>query len=428
MPHTILLRLPAPGQEDTEWLSIDDAGEPAAARARGPLSLAAAVARSARVVVLAPAAQILLAEPELPPGSGPKLARAVPFALEEQLTEDVDHLVFALGKRHAGGGTPVAVVSRSVLQGWLADLGAAGIDPVALYADMALLPQNPGQTVLWLEQARLSVRRPGRLPFAVELTPVTEALIVAGIIPDPLAAHSAAHGVSKPHALESAVLYVTRDDWSRVQAEFEKLAAQFASLKIQLLPDGPLPWLARDLAATDAVNLLQGEFARTTDYGAGWHRWRTAAALAAGLLAIHVAAEGFQLHRAQHETALLDSDIAQVFSTAMPAVEMRDARRQMQTRLDRIRHSGPGPQHFLRTLEVLGGALTAAPKTSIDALSYRENNLDMKVTAPSLAALSQLSQWVSKQGLTAEIQSSTPIGAGVEAHVQMRTAGAKARP
>lgn len=420
MPHSLLLRLPAPGKEDTEWLSIDDAGVPAEARQRGPLSLAAAVGRSAKIVIIAPATQILLAEPDLPPGSGVKLARAVPFALEEQLTEDVDQLVFALGKRRSGGGTPVAVVSRSVLQGWLSQLEGAGIDPAAVYADMSLLPQNPGQTVLWLENARLSVRRPGKLPFAVELTPVAEALIVAGVIADPLAADPASH------TLESAILYVTREDWALVQDAFEKLADQFASLKIQLLTEGPLPWLARGLDATDAVNLLQGEFARTADYGASWRRWRTAAALAVGLLVVHVAAQSFQLRQAKHETASLDSEIAQVFSTAMPAVEMQDARRQMQNRLDRIRHSGPGPQNFLRTLQALSGAITATPKTSIDALSYREDSLDMKVTAPSLAALSQLSQLMGKQGLTADIQSSTPVGNGVEAHMQVRTAGSKA--
>jgi general secretion pathway protein L len=421
MPHTILLRLPAPGQEDAEWLSIDEAGVPATARQRGPLSLAAAVARSARVVVVAPATQILLAEPELPPGSGVKLARAVPFALEEQLTEDVDHLVFALGKRRPTGGTPVAVVSRSVLQGWLAQLAAAGIEPVAIYADMSLLPANPGQTVLWLENSRLAVRRPGKLPFAVELTPVTEALIVAGVIADPLAEHGSAK------VPESALLYVTREDWAKVQDEVEKLVDQFESLKIQLLPDGPLPWLARSLADTDAVNLLQGEFARTKDYGARWHRWRAVAALAVGLLVVHVAAEAVQLRQAKRETAALDTEIAQVFTAAMPGEPMQSPRRQMQTRLDRIRHSGPGPEYFLRTLQVLSGALAATPKTSIDSMSYREEALDMKVTAPGLAELSQLTQLVGKQGLAAEIQSSTAVGSGVEAHLQVRTAGSKTR-
>jgi len=424
MPYTVLLRLPAAGQKETEWLSIDDVGVTAAARQRGPLSLAAAVARSAKVVAIAPAAQILLAEPELPPGSGIKLARAAPFALEEQLTEDIDHLYFALGKRRPSGATPVAVVSRSVLTGWISELNAAGIDPVAIYADMALLPQNPGQTVLWLESDRLSVRRPGSLPFAVHLTRITEALVVAGVIADPLATDTVAAPRERPPS-ESVILYATREDWATVQPEFEGLAHHFASFKIQLLPDGPLPWLARELAATDAVNLLQGEFAKTTDYGAHWRRWRTAVALAGGLLVIHVGAQALQLRQAKHTTAALDTEIAQVFSAAMPAEQMQEPRRQMQARLDRIRRFGAGPQHFLRTLQILSEALSATPNTRIDAMSYRDGSLDMKVTAPDLAALSRLSQLMGNQGLSAEIQSSTPVGSGVEAHLQVRPLGSK---
>src|SRR5580698_10202185 len=125
MPQTLLLRLPSPGQEETEWLTIDDTGQSETVRQRGSLTLAAAVSRTGKVVVLAPATQILLAEPELPPGSGVKLARAVPFALEEHMTDDIDHMSFAVGRHRASGGTPVAAVSRAVLQGWIADLKAA---------------------------------------------------------------------------------------------------------------------------------------------------------------------------------------------------------------------------------------------------------------------------------------------------------------
>jgi type II secretion system protein L len=309
-----------------------------------------------------------------------------------------------------------------VLEGWLTQLRAAGIEPAALYADVALLPQNPGQTVLWLEGARLSVRRPGKLPFAVELTPVAEALVVAGVIADPLGADGASH------VLENAILYASREDWAMRQGEIEALRDRFASLTIQLLPEGPLPWLARGLAATDAVNLLQGEFARAAEYGTGLSRWRTPAALAAVLLALHVAADALQILKDRRDTAKLDGEIAEVFAAAMPAVELRDPRRQMQTRLDRIRHSGPGAQHFLRALEVMSAAISTTPNAHIDSLSYRDESLSLKVLAPSLEALSRLSQLVAKQGLSTEIQSSTPVGAGVEAHLQVRTAGAKARP
>ncbi|HTC39566.1 MAG TPA: type II secretion system protein GspL, partial [Steroidobacteraceae bacterium] len=241
----MLLRLPPSGQEETEWLTLDEAGAPTPTRQRGTLSLAAAVWRSGKVVVLAPAAQILLAEPALPPGGGTKLVRAVPFALEEHLTEDVDQLSFAIGHRRSNGSTPVAVVSRSVLQGWIASLSAAGIDPQAIYPDILAMPENPGQTVLWLEGDRLAVRRPGAMPFAVELAPVKEALVVAGVIADPLLPSE------EPKPKESAILYVTREDWTRVQGDFEDLLEDFASLKVQLLADGPLPWLARGMNTAD---------------------------------------------------------------------------------------------------------------------------------------------------------------------------------
>jgi general secretion pathway protein L len=421
MPQTLLLRLPSNDQEEAEWLTLSETGDSQSARQRGPLTLAAAVSGSGKVVVLAPATQMLLAEPVLPPGGNVKLARAVPFALEEQLTEDVDQMSFATGKRRSGGGTPVAAVSRTVLQEWLSRLTAAGLSPVAMYPDISLMPDNPGQTVLWLENSRLAVRRPGALPFAVELSPVSEALVVAGVIADPL------DTAAEPKVPENAMLYVTSEDWAQSESEFARLVGEFESLKVQLLPDGPLPWLMRSLEDTDAVNLLQGEFAHTTDFAARWLQWRTPAFLAAALLAVHVAGQWLQIRQAKHETGALDSQIASVFSAAMPAEVMQEPRRQMQARLDRIRKSGASPEYFLRALKAMSGALAMTPKTEIDALSYREQALDMKVSAPSLAALSELSKYIGKQGMTAEIQSSTPVAAGVEAHIQLHSASAGAR-
>jgi general secretion pathway protein L len=418
MPQSLLLRLPEPGQEETEWLTLDETGAPTPTRQRGTLTLAAAVWRTGKLIVLAPSSQILLAEPELPPGGGAKLARAVPFALEEHLTEDVDQMSFALGRRRERG-TPVAAVSRTLLKSWVSELEAAGLQPHAIYADISLIPENPGQTVLWLEGSRLAVRRPGAIAFAVELSPVKEALVVAGVIGDPLDAEAAKQK-------ESAVLYVTRGDWENVQGEFEHLVEEFESFKVQLLPDGPLPWLARGIDAPDAVNLLQGEFARASDYAASWRQWRVAAALAAALLVVHIAAQALQIRQAKRESAALDAEIAQVFSMAMPGEAKTDPRRQMQARLERIRKLGSGPQHFLGELQTLAAAMATSPKISITALSFRDDALDMTVDAASLEALSQLSQKVAKEGLAEDIQSSNTVAAGIEAHLHLHNQNSRA--
>ena len=58
------------------------------------------------------------------------------------LTEDIDQVSFAIGRRRPSGGTPVAAVSRAVLQGWMADLSAAGLEPLAIYPDISLMPET----------------------------------------------------------------------------------------------------------------------------------------------------------------------------------------------------------------------------------------------------------------------------------------------
>jgi hypothetical protein len=110
-----------------------------------------------------------------------------------------------------------------------------------------------------------------------------------------------------------------------------------------------------------------------------------------------------------------------VFAATLPAEKALDPRRQMQAKLDRIHKLGSGPQTFLHMTQAIGGAIGGTPKLTIEALNFHEQTLDMKLSAANVEALSSLTQMVSRQGFTAEIQSSTPTGDHVEAHVQLRT-------
>ena len=339
----------------------------------------------------------------------------MPFALEELVTDDIDTLHFAIGRRGANNTTAVAVVAKRLIESWLSTLKAAGLNPQALYADVALLPDNPGQTVLWIEDTRLSVRRGTAPAFTVEVTPIEEALSVAGVIHD-----APADPQAQPPTLESALLFTTPEDWARVQHSFDALIERFESLKVQLLPEGPLVWLARELPHAPAINLLQGEYAPLDDYGSRWRRWRVAALLAVALLGAHLGVEFFSLHQSKKQSAELQANIEQVFASAMPGEKPVEPRRQMQSRLARIRGGGGGQDQFLRALQSLSGAVAGHPNTAVDALSYRDSMLDLKITAPSVDDLAQFSQLVAKDGLSADLQSSNPVSAGVEGRLQIR--------
>ena len=114
----------------------------------------------------------------------------------------------------------------------------------------------------------------------------------------------------------------------------EALREVTGSLDLQLLPDGALPLLAAGGVRSEALSLLQGEFARRTGWRAEWQRWRIAAFLALAALALHIGVRGYDLIRLRAEEQRLDAAIEQAVRIALPDVErIVDARAQIEQRL-----------------------------------------------------------------------------------------------
>src|ERR1700742_4448202 len=167
MADWLLLRLPRLPEQPATWVVVDSRGNPGPPQS-GPLSLAAPRAAGRRVCVLVPGSDVLLAEPDVPIKAGTKIQQVVPFALEEQLADDIDDLHFAIGKRVGESSrTPVAVVRRALMDEWLSTLRSNGLEPQAMHADSDLLPQNPGQAVALMEEDIVVVRSPSGSPVSL---------------------------------------------------------------------------------------------------------------------------------------------------------------------------------------------------------------------------------------------------------------------
>jgi len=410
---SLVIRLPASADEPASWIVVDANGGRLSAVQRAPLSLAAPLATGKRVIVLAPGVDILLAEPELPVRGSARLAQVVPFALEENLAEDVDDVHFAIGRRDAERpGTPVAAVSHAHLQGWLERLRTAQLTADAVFADHAALPAMPGQVVLLLDGERVYARRPGEPPFVLHAEPLAEVLELVTSVASSEETH--------------AIVYLSHADWSSHQATFEALRDRLASLKVQLLPDGPLPLLAQHAVTQSPINLLQGRYATQSHWTDRWRAWRIAAILFGCLIGLNLLGKGVEIWRLGSIEKRLDASIEEVFREAMPGEQNSiDARRRMEARLAAIRGGdAAGGQGLLPALGILGGAVAQVPEATLEALSFRGNVLDLKVGATDVGSLERLRQLVIERGMTAELQSSNQRPEGVEGRIQVRGRGA----
>src|ERR1700743_2452274 len=176
MAEWLLLRFPRSAEQPPAWMVVDARGNPTGVPQSGPLSLAAPRAVGRRICLLVPGTDVLLTEPEVPMKAGTKLQQVVPFALEEQLADDIDDLHFAMGKRAADSSRmPVAVITRALMDEWLTSLRSQGLEPESLYTESDLLPQNPGQAVALMEEDVIIVRPPVGSPVTLPVEALGDA-------------------------------------------------------------------------------------------------------------------------------------------------------------------------------------------------------------------------------------------------------------
>ncbi len=431
MADWLLLRLPRTPQEPATWLVASAGGAPLGATESGPLAAAVAAATGRRVCALVPGSDVLLADPELPAKSGVRLQQLVPYALEEQLADNIDELHFALGRRSGDSTrTPVAVVGLSLMDEWLATLRGAGLEPDCVYADCELLPANPGQAVALLEEDSVFVRAPGAPPVSLPIDALSEALAIAESPPRTAAplAVTALAGAAEPAdeaaaaaAARGLILYSGTAEWQQHSAQVEEARGRFASLRVQLLRDGPLALFAQQLANTTAINLLQGPYAPRSSRAAGLAAWRVAALLLLALVALHVAGKAAELEVLKTKEHEVDASIRDTFHRAMPAEPGTvDARRRMEQRLAAM-HTGGGSSGLLGVLQALAEARAGSVATSVQSLNFHDGLLELTLNAPDAASLDHLSQQLRNGGWQAELVGGNTVGTSYQGRVQIHS-------
>jgi general secretion pathway protein L len=414
MAENFVIRLfaaPVDASVQAEWMVVDGSGARRSNMQSGTLANAALQTGGRKVTVLVPGMDVLLAEPVLPLKSGTKLAQVVPFALEEQLAADVEDLHFAVGKRDKQPGTPVAVVAHEQMERWQAALQHAGLSADVLCAETSLLPSAATGVALVIEGGHVYVRRESAPGAVVDVEPLIEALQLA------LA--------SSEQEREDVTIYLSEEDYERERDLLEGLREFTTSLQLKLLPGGVLPMLAANLTQTTPVNLLQGRYASKTQLQFSFAPWRYAAILAGAFIALHLGLQAWRYVHFKKAEAQLDSEIAQVFQQAMPGAPMpspSNARKQVELRLNQLRGAAP-TSGIMATLSVLGEALAQAPNTRLEALSYRNNITELRVTAPSVDALDRIQHTASQRGIDAQIQSASPRDSKIEGRMQFKTPG-----
>ena len=116
----------------------------------------------------------MLAEALVPGGSQARALQAIPFALEEQLADDVEKLHFALGSKDRDDNYPVAIIDRSTMDTISEQCQEAGLRPTSIVPETLALPMLEAidfDEVSWtalLDEDQAVIRLNGYKGFATD--------------------------------------------------------------------------------------------------------------------------------------------------------------------------------------------------------------------------------------------------------------------
>ncbi len=390
MRERLVIRWPYRPGQNASWALTDAQGRLQGGVYRGELEQCAASGAGRQVVVLVPAAEVLLTRASVPTRNRHRLLQAIPYALEEQLADDVATLHFALGPETADGGIAVAVVARAQMSMWLDRLQEAGVRPDLLVPDTLGLPLADNEWSLLVDGDDAILRTAatqGGYAEATHLSLMLEAALREA-------------GDHPPQRLRVDVVAATG---SPVTPDGLEVVRSEVATGLEVLAVG--------LDETPAIDLLQGSFSRREQIGRMWRPWRTVAALAAAWVVLESGLAGYDIWRLKSAIATQEQQIGQLFRSALPEVQrMVDPRAQMEQKLRALRGGGQSGG-ALALLAGVGEILQEDATTRLNAASFRGGRLDLDLELKDIQALDRIKQQASQRLKTeAEIVSAATQG------------------
>ncbi len=424
MPEFLVIRIGTNPVESASWIAVDSAGGRRSPPITGPLAEAVHDIGERSVLVLVPSAEVLTTAVDIPVKGGARLLAALPYAMEEFVADDVDTLHFAPGTRRSSGRTPVSVVNREKLQGWLLLLADSDIQPSSLVAESYGLARIPGTISMLVAEDQVVINNGADVELVLQDVSPGDALVAIGAL-DPAASDESAAGAT--NMPRHVLVYCEVGEDERFAHDWIAIRQEMDSLDIKILADGVLPRLAVTVVTAAGVNLLQGEFGKRSDYTGLFRPWKYAAMLLVAFVAISLGAKTSDMFRLkQQETALkaeFHEQYRQISPGAADVVDPAAVVSSLRTRAG-AGAAGTAPV-FLQSMEQLGRAMQQNQAVRIEAISYRSGVVDVRLSAPDVATLDNIQRVVGETGrFTAAIQSTDQDGEKVSSRIQIQVNGA----
>lgn len=366
---------------------------------KGDLSALTQAVIDKEVIVVVPARDVLLISTQLPKMNRSRLLQALPFALEEQLIDDVEDLHFAAGVEQADGQLPVAIVAKEKMQQWLTWLQQYQIKPTSMIGAVFALPIEPGSWSIALLSDGAIVRENAHRGYGCDVNNLSN-LLAASLETTNL----------KPE-------YINLNNYTVEAMGFPlPISVHEVFAKDECLF---LEYIANNEEVA-AINLLQGPYItknpKRNEQKVGR---RTVYALLALLLVVIFLQPIVSIFLLQNQVHAINDKIAVIYKRHFPnSTSIVAPKQRLQDKWQQMSASG-SDSTVLMQIGFLTKAVQKVPAIKIKRFDYQANTATVELIAANNEDFTSFTDYLTQQGLTVKQQNANLTEGRINASIQI---------
>lgn len=396
---------------NADWIFCRNGGESSTPVDSGSIAELAdknknAIASTDEIYVIINAELIHFSYQNIPAKNIQRALQAIPFALEEQLAEDIELMHFATSKAEHNI-YPVAAVKHSTLEQILNSLREHEIEPDYIYADTLCLPRPANSWLFFIEENTTSIDQGSNTILHTD--------------PDMF------------NVILQSLLQQTDDE--KLPDTFEIWSAEDNSDDINLTDDiantitinrhtysSTVSLFASNLNNKNQVNLLQGKYEVVKTSHQWWKPWLLASSLAVIVLCLQLLSAILDLSKVSKENHMLASEINSIYKRSFPASKkIINARVQMESKLKALqKNMGKADSGFIDILTDIAPIIKQNNNLFIQVISFRNRKFELQISTDQLVNAEKLVLELNKlSSVKAELSSSSSESRQVTAKIQL---------
>jgi len=400
MSDTLLIHYNIEHPHQATWAQCNDAGELTGRITTGSLDELSAIADRQHAIVLLNSQCLHINQLQLPTQNIQKMLRAVPYAIEEFIAEDIDDFHFVIAKNKHDSSTAVVGIDKSALKNIIQIFQDANITVDKIIPDaLCLAADAEGRQWVCLNYGDDSYLQTDTLNGMVFSNDIFPYVMTSKLKEE-----------DDSEAMPEKILLFCEQENPEAFAQLAIENDNIETINI-VYNTHPLVVFCAHYRQAMPLNLLQNKFKPKRKTSGYWHHWRLAASIAAAWLVLHLGLAGFQLAQLQDKNNITSAQIENIYKKTFPdSRKIVNPRVQMEQKLKELKNiSGNSSNGILFLLAESFGTLSQDKiNITLQSLTFRNNRMDIGLDSTNLQAIENLNKTLnSNSKIKSEITSSS---------------------